>query len=284
MNSVCSAAKPSLLFIILLLCCELALAQHNQQEMPSNLREFDASVTQLPPHFAGTPIPPIWDALASRKNLQKSEFETQSQYSKRLEALYSEKVVGNISLGGTIALVVGCDHIDNSMECGSEYDAERGILRIESPICPDNGSCINAPDGFLVKSEWSSRRPAGMAQNGFGARFPVSTQSIVKYSIDADPPPWYLSKMTAKLPDGIVSTVELDVSPAEASAAKGKIREIIVGRLVPPFIGQEQDVSAATPGYPIESHMTLRTLHFEIKQVIFYNVITGKIYSKLGAD
>jgi hypothetical protein len=234
---------------------------------------LDLSVEKLPPHFEGQSIPLIWQSLL-HLNLRKSDYETEAQYQSRIERLGATKIVGNVPLNGMIAMVIVCDYPDPDLQC-DQYDAEQQVMSVESPI----------DEYFLVREDAGPRRPGGIAQNGFGARFSMVKQDMTRYFVSAGVPKWYAAQTMDALRPQINRRVELSMAPEEAQRARGHIREILIGRVTAPFLVEsEQSIEAAKPSYPIETRITLHTFHMEIDQVWFFNFITGTIYRKLAAD
>jgi hypothetical protein len=60
------------------------------------------------------------------------------------------------------------------------------------------------------------------------------------------------------------------MAPDEARRARGAVKELMIGRITPPFLGITEDsVEQAKTTYPIQSHMFIRTFHMEITGVWF---------------
>jgi hypothetical protein len=77
--------------------------------------------------------------------------------------------------------------------------------------------------------------------------------------------------------------VRLKMSPEEARLAKSQIRELLIGNLEAPFVGEDgANVGDATIDSPVQLHMSYHTINMQILQVWFYNATTGKIYRKLA--
>jgi hypothetical protein len=107
----------------------------------------------------------------------------------------------------------------------------------------------------------------------------------VRYFVDASVPEWYSRETTEPLRAQIQINrrVELKMAPDEARRARGAVKELMIGRITPPFLGITEDsVEQAKTTYPIQSHIFIRTFHMEITRVWFFNANTGQIYRKLG--
>jgi hypothetical protein len=85
------------------------------------VRPLDITGEGLPPAFTGNSIVAIFQAVAHRPDLQKSEFETADQYQNRIATLAQSKLLDNLPLNGTVSFVLTCD---------SNYDAETQTLRV----------------------------------------------------------------------------------------------------------------------------------------------------------
>jgi hypothetical protein len=266
--------------VLLLVMCCLSDLSHGQTQAHRSVpamsppRALDLSLDRLPPHFEGDSIPTIWQSL-SRLKLVKSDYETETQYVSRVQSLSQKKLIGSVPLDGLIAIVIPCDYPDSiDFQC-DVYDAERQVLSIESPIDEYQ---------FLVRQDSGVKRPAGIAQNGFGARFPISKRDMTRYFVSAGVPAWYNAASKEPILTQINRRIEVSIDPGEAKLARGHIRELLIGRVSSPFVVEsEQSIEAAKPSYPIETHMTLHTFHMDIVDVWFFNSITGTIYRKVAA-
>lgn len=268
----------------------------------SAVHAFDRSVAKLPPAFSGHSIVSIFQAVSNRPELLKSEFETEVQYRDRIASLADTKLLGNIPLNGEIAFVVTCDSSDPNKDC-ERYNAEKGVLSV---LLPDNSAdpagvklyrklAQEYPQGFhtspamsvpiQVREEDGPRIPAGIAENGFGARFPIVKQSVTRYFIDCLIPEWF--SLAASNPPLGESNPSIDISldPQTAKRAKGAVRELIVGHLSPPFVGEVLDtVDSPTRSYPVRTTMHIRTVHIDIDEVWFFNFKTGEVYRKVRSN
>jgi TonB family protein len=251
------------------------------------MRDLDPIVNELPPRFAGVALPALYRALRSHQpSLYKSEYETSEEYSRRIVHVNALELLNGIPLGGLIAILPSCIHdiALGDQECKSAYDADKAILRVESPIEKEM-------DSFQATVNDGPRRPGGIGQNSYGARFPISKMDIVTYSIVAKTPEWFNGQSEKAFPgeekafpEEYATTVSMPIEVAEARAAKENIRELVIARVVPPFYSVQESVNAASPSFPIQSHVESRSIYMEIEQVWFFNLKTGKIYRKLSAQ
>jgi hypothetical protein len=247
---------------------------HRAAPSAASAQTFNPSADRLPPHFEGVSISAIWQALA-RPDLRKSEYETETQYDSRISNLGNSKLIGNIPVNGLLAIVIPCDYPEPGLQC-DQYDAERQRMSVESPI---------DENGFLVKEEAGPRRPGGIAQNGFGARFSISKQDMTRYFVSAAVPAWYTPQTTEPLRPQINRRIEMTIAPEEAQRARGHIKELLIGHVTAPFVvSSEHSIEAAKPSWPIETNMTLHTFQMEITDVWFFNSVTGTIYLKLSDE
>jgi hypothetical protein len=275
-NAMCNISQTVAMTIISLWPWTLGLhcqAQvHKAAPIVASAKAFDPTVERLPAHFEGLSISNLWQALA-RPDLRKSEYETQSEYDSRIANLGTSRLIGNVPLNGLIAIVIPCDYPEPGLQC-DQYDAEHQRMSIESPIDEND---------FLVEEDASPRRPGGIAQNGFGARFSISKQNMTRYFVSATVPSWYTAQTTEPSRPQINRRVEITIVPEEAQRARGNVKELLIGHVTAPFIvSSEHSVEAAKPSWPIETNMILHTFHMEITDVWFFNSVTGTVYRKLS--
>lgn len=247
-------------------------------------RPFDVHQDRLPPQFTGNSITAIFNAVQHRLDLRKSEFESDARYQERIAKLSNSRLVGDVPLNGTIAVALTCDTSEPHREC-DHYDAESGSMYVEVPflsVQPGTGSDEYQPASIQVKEEASRRIPAGIAQNGFGARFAISSQDVTRYFIDAVPPYWLNAASVQPAAGETNPRFELQMIPEQAMRAKSNLRELIIGRITPPFLGDVEDaVNEPRQSYPIRTSMHVRSIHMTIDEVWFYNSRTGEVYRRI---
>jgi hypothetical protein len=273
------------------------------------VRPFDIAVDRLPPAFTGNSISAIFQAVARRPDLHKSEFETADQYQDRITALTQSKLLGDLQLNGTVAFVIACDSSSEpDKECDS-YDAETQMLDVllphDSVDYSYGGRQIEAQSearykvtihsqpvssSIQIREEAGPRIPIGMAQNGFGAKFPISRQSITRYFVETTVPDWF-NRPASEVSGSLDPQIKLNMDPQTAMHAKGAVRELIVGHISAPFLsdtapffGDSHVVNEATTSYPIRSDVYIRTVHMDIDAVWFFNARTGQVYLKIRPD
>jgi hypothetical protein len=255
--------------------------------MPVN-RSFDTEQVRLPPLFTGHSIHAIFDAVSRRTDLLKSEFETDAQYESRIAMLADSKLIGDLPLGGSAAFVLTCDGSELQKEC-DHYDPETGTMFIQMPFDSADPDAVLYPSlnsrqrSLLIRDETGRRIPAGIAQNGFGVRFAISRETMTRYFVDYTTPMW-LNKAALKGPGGSLNPlIELSMKPQQAILAKGNIRELIIGRITAPFLGDIDDaLNEATLSEPVRRTVHVRSIHMDIDEVWFFNIRTGEVYRKIG--
>jgi hypothetical protein len=258
---------------------------------PPIVSGFDTTLEKLPPSFPGNSIVAIFQAVAAQKDLQKSEFETSTQYQDRITLRSRSKLAGNLSLNGSVAFVVPFDAWEPKKTC-QYYDADKQALTVllqfgsANPQMPSE----HDPVSIQLREERGPRSPAGMAQNGFGAKFPISRQSITRYYLDTTVPEWFNRATSedvehADCSGSATPSITLQMDQATALRARGSVSELLIGHLAVPFLGHVEDgLAEATTSYPVRANIHIRSIYMEIDEIWFFNERTGEVYRKITPD
>jgi hypothetical protein len=259
---------------------------------------FNLASDRLPPRFSGHSIVSIFQAVSKRPELLKSESETVAQYHARITNLGGTRLVGDLPLNGEIAFLVTCDSSEPNEDC-ERYDAEKGTLSV---LLPDNSAdpegvklyrklAAEYPQGFhsspamtvtiQVREEHGPRIPDGIAENGFGAKFAVSKQSVTRYFIDSLIPEWFSLAASKPLAGELNPSVDISLDPQTAMRAKGAVRELIIGHLSPPYLGESRIRWTAQPALIQSVPPCTSGLYTWTLMRCGFSTPTGEVYRKI---
>ena len=137
-----------------------------KQPAPTFLaRDFDTSMDQIPPGFLGhNPVKILESAKALSARMQKSEYETESQWLERRNTILRSPVLGGMTIGGTFALVIS--NLTAPGVLWSKYDADRRRLNVWVEARSLDYS--QADNWRSVRVIETARSSSYLGQNAFG--------------------------------------------------------------------------------------------------------------------
>lgn len=244
---------------VLLVLCPSLLSQNRQAPKKVNrvspaLLPFDLKSETLPPMFSGDSIISLFHAVSDRRDLLKSEYETDAEYHARMAQAAETTLLGTIPLNGEIAIVVPCDASDSEKAC-ERYNADKEELSVLLPFPsvdpelarleqnPGTGSAEPAPSSARIEPSTAleiletagPRIPDGIAQNGFGVSFRIWKQSVTRYFVETVIPTWFSLAASSPPPGELNPTIDLKLSAQSAMHARNAVRVLIIGHLSAPF-------------------------------------------------
>lgn len=216
---------------------------------------FNPATKVLPPNYYG--YDPAAFVQRARKELvkeqevrTKGEFETTSQYKKRLQA------EGSGSSFATKTYAFGVDPTAVS------YDADKQTFTLK--FAPPEAE-KNVNYGWVTLQTTVKDAGHYQAENGFGAVTTVQKSSVSAYQL------WLVR---AKGLPGCTATAV--VPPAKAKSINSDIRALVLVKPVAPYESVDREYSEATFTDPNETTTVNRLIFGRLVGVRFYDWITGR--------
>jgi len=242
---------------------------------------FDLSAKQLPSQYLGHNLGVVYLKLSQLKATteKKDEFETTSDFKKRIESEFKKPILGPLTLTSIFAF--------KAKGTNTSYDADNQQLAVTcelSPVFVQNLSTEKIPEG-LESVNWESEvidRGSYEGTNAFGATVEVSREEFYRYELALSN---YDDFPTKKSSDGgferVSFTTHLNVLPEQARIMKTSIGTLFISKLTTPFSLTNANYSAATFTSPLSTTTITFYVFANLIEIWFYDIDTGRILSKI---
>lgn len=232
------------------------------------------SVKNLPPNFTGNNPANIIQSLGRiKKDLDKSKFETTSDYYERISKQLNHLSVDGQAKASDELTIVIWKRIE-------DYDADSKLYTVKlhsgstflNTLPTQRGSTdLSLSDNEVhevIIGEADKTIGTAVGRNAFGVRkrYTIRSYATIKLVIPS-------SKATA-WSDGLTLP---NIEPSAARQMMGHVCVILRGRLAFPFTSVESDYDAATLTEPEESHFRDFSIYFEPNSIIAFNQKTGEV-------
>lgn len=162
----------------------------------------------------------------------KGEYETSDAFQSRMNALVP---------GGIVAVSISLP------ESAASYDADRARLVLKSPLSISDEIILDHDamayfEGVSIKD---ARKSGGeyVGQNAFGARARVSNESMQSIGIA-----WKTFPQKNFSP---ADTISIALAPQAGQAERKRLRLLMIGNVIAPYVVKDSDVSMATIDNPM---------------------------------
>jgi hypothetical protein len=244
-------------------------AKGDPQWTPYASMGLDPSTETLPKYYLGHDCRAIAKKILSLK-LKKSEFETTSAYNERLNVLNAERIAGATKLSDVVGFVPS----GALSTLSDKYDADRGILRVET-YWGDSMQMLDSQLLTSAKLEYKiTSKRSYEASNAYGKKVLVNSTSYDTCGIAFSNLQYGTSTIT-KIDESI------EMTPEEARAAKGNIAMMYVGNLSAPYWIEYHDYLKPTIDSPREAAWSGDAIVMKLVQIWLYNKDSGRVYKRI---
>lgn len=230
--------------------------------LPFYTGPFDPSLSSLPPNFQGHNLAGIYSLLQSRQaNFKRGEFEGISAFLDRLHKEEAKAVLGNLSLKDLFVFTFTPSQVT--------YEMLEGRFQVHSSASSDR---------IIWRSTLTGDRYY-MGHNAFGVKTRIHEQTFEDWTLKVNE-----DDMSMCGPSFFKECFEnvafLPMESGKASMVKQDIRFLAAGRIVAPYVSDDEDYNTPTINSPFSSIRTTHQLHIRPKMTAFYNIRTGEILSR----
>ena len=235
---------------------------------------FDPSVKTLPRGFRGHDPEQVYAAL-KRSKLTKDEFETNEAYSRRMELLKKQPIMGSLTLQSLYAFDLELfdgynlplDPSYSGHPVKPIYDADNGRMAISFDATPFLDPNLQSYYYFRSKSRVTARG-SSIGGNVFGA-----VRMIRSYRYDS---------YCLAVPSGASGfRIEFPITPEKARAVRDRVSVLLVGSLVEPdTLPDGENGWSAKIDHPFEYIFQEHQIRFDQEYVIAYDPATGEILGR----
>ncbi len=222
----------------------------------------------LPANFKGYQCSSITKSL-SALNLKKDEFESQQQFDQRTAASGAIALTGSITSADPMAFV--------SQHSFFQYDAERQAFT--STVYFGRYGTINDANAGLFPAEpvetISQIDKQYEASNAYGAKAIVDSTSRQVCGVVLS------TAIRTKSWDSIQLKIDFPMPSDEARTAKGDLKIVLLGAIIPPYIGAFYTSTQATISSPSAYTASGDAVVMRFDEAWVFNQRTGKIYAKV---
>lgn len=209
-------------------------------------KPFDETLKKLPVNFVGHNLTQIILRLAAIDLVKKSEFETREEYKDRVNKLYNKPLYGTLTMFDTVAF---------SFHPETKYNADTENLF----IMPEQ-----ADDG-IVWSSYLDNKGSYIGQNGFGVKVKINKRDLFQYFIDSNIQ---------------LNSFNLKVPRKDAIETKFGFYGLVVGEIDFPYVENFSTPVTPTLDFPYEGRIYTFKLKLKVKQIWWFNALTGEVYLK----
>lgn len=261
--------------------------QESQKTETSAAPRYDESpfvptIVKLPPGYMGHNPKMIFEHLEKRGMIKKDEFESTSDFQKRMSSLKLTPVYGKCTENAIYAFA--------SRSLDIKYDADTSKLTValkaeRSYITYDEAArftenlkvrekyaakeAFNSRYSFLkLDGNTTSRNYSGT--NGFGASIEVSEMVVHEDGLTFSMPDF-----SSNLPVTIIC------SPDKAKKLKESLYVLVLAQLEEPFYAKGFEGRNATFDNPSSFYVVQNYIHVRVVGLLFYDMKTGEIYGRL---
>lgn len=267
----CSACvfKSTLLFFVSVLSLLLVNTQAQTKKRTSrgtakataafSTEPFPDNPASLPARYLGHyPLDPFLKLHTRKAVLKKGEFETTAQYEERAERESKFPLIGSMTREHLFAFMFVPDKAD--------YDADRAIITIgvdKTQVYDDTPWDPFSPRTALLWRESEKQIDSYVGSNAPGVKRPVraSHRTELYIGIPAKPSP----ECACPLPTD------------KARLIKDRLRLLVIGRIVSPYVGEATEENEATISDPVQVLTNQYVLYLQPETFMVYDFQSGEI-------
>jgi len=253
----------------------------SKQRVPLSLkeREFNLSVTSLPPNYQGNSFQSLLGEISNR-NLssenKKSEFETTAQFNERLSKIENAPYKSGLNKNSFFGFVLS----NANTPITYNADAKEFGIEVKLYTLPN---CAIYPEIWwkcksLILHYKFTELESYIAENAFGAKILVKKEHFL----------YLLLELTGEqnlVPNGQDSYYfTLKANPEVARNIKSELGVVAIGHIAENILGADVVEVSPTRDKPVDSKSNYLNLKFNLASLWLFNKRTGKIYSKLQAE
>ncbi|HEX8465796.1 MAG TPA: HEAT repeat domain-containing protein [Abditibacterium sp.] len=231
---------------------------------------FDVNAMVLPVDYKGVGFDALWYSLQD-KFQEKSEFETTSSYTQRMQKAESIPIFGRFDMKSVFPTLVNPDSVS------IKFDADRQMIQIGF-IYPFIGD-LDAEE-LIPMAQTMKSNGFYTGTNAYGAQAQVEKvdkfcrllayQGVRKFS----------GKRSKASPEKFM---EFSMPTSIAVDAKKNLQVLAIYKLKKPYTGFTQRGFNATIANPTDSSVQNLFLFTDLMSLWVYNAKTGEVYKKLDA-
>jgi len=241
----------------------------SQQEVGYLITPLNLSTNKLPVGFKGNnPVDVFSKILIGR--MIKGEFETTSEYEKRILIADTKPIIGKLSIDSFFVFKIPTSYSMMTYDA----DVQKMTVSYETDIYADE-----LPESSLsIKIFSKSKKYVG--SNAFGRTVTITAYDETRYNLvmpnfdDLKP----VSSKDKYLP--ALLEFSLDVNTAKQIKLNNSLGCLFIGKLVDPFYNIGFYSDEATIDSPLKYDFKYRYIYMKVYQVWFYNTMTGKVLFK----
>lgn len=243
----------------------------NAARAPRALTALDDKLDTLNPSYTGHLCTEI-AADVKKLRLSKDEFESSSDYQSRIAQMNNPVLHGQLRLSDTLAFV---HHIRPS---DVNYDADK--TQMTGSFEFGSGQRLSSDKTQLLRSKILEETTIGISkgqartESGISVHVTRFAHRVCALNI-ANTRSWQRNKYDYR------DKFSFNIPAEEARLAKGRLKTLFVGHLVPQFIQDYDGVISPTVQSMSETTYTGSALVFQLEQIWIYNQVTGRIYQKI---
>jgi hypothetical protein len=273
---------------VLLLYVASAIPEYAQRRLGQKPEEsisatapIDPTATQLKPQYRGINPGILYSELERRSNESKGEFETTQAFNERMTKLQGRPLIGTISKDSLIPFTLASE---NTMlnKVTSRYDADKGVLAVSIEMtAPVVGVRMDLDKRSVPLRYDFQPSTSYVGQNAYGAKVTIEKTFANVYELlienfrDFERVP-----RDSSLTFRHTITANLEMTPAEAMAAKPNLKVLALARLHDPYILKGYLSHKPTVSEPRDTFAVYHYLVCEVKEFWIYDYASGRIYAK----
>lgn len=241
-----------------------------------SLSPFDISTKQFAPGYYGNHPYLVFQGIGS-KEVAKGKFETTQAFKIRHDKVWSKPLFGQVYMWSPLAFAATPSWSDYNPDT-RKFQAHFALYKT---TIYDKSISENSPEALVTTSVGGTDHTGSYeAQNAFGARVTVNTESATYYGFGVMN--WKDFFFTDLGDNKFKVSLNLSVPPASAQRLEKSLRVLYVGYLTSPYRGIDYDGDWATYDSPYTSSRKFCYLCIRLKSIWFYDNETGFVYGKLS--
>lgn len=235
----------------------------------ANAAKPNSGTESFPPNFAGHDLKVLFNRLNDLKKGQvKGEFETTTDYEKRVQQEQQKPILDNLTLRDTFHLVIpdveaSYDADNQRMRFFLEVGLTKGMIESRYGRAPsrDKKSADNLDDVNLYEIKWSERDSNSYDSRWWGIYFDDMSNLTLS---GGDRREGFVTPTGEIRKEGF--SVEVSLGVEDAKRLKNTARAVAVVQLLEPYIGR--------------GNYSERQLQVRLLDVYFFDSQTGRILGK----
>ncbi len=243
---------------------------------------LDLTTTKLPAGYMGHDPERLYTALAGKFS-EKGEFESTQEYEARLAQARTTPVIANLSLSDTFAGQIDLSKGTHEVR----YDADQKVLRVTLELdlaVLDTGSFryenrlkeIRLKERTKVLDVYTGKTAAGVEREV--PKRQMDSWELLFTNFQSFP---FKRGKYADVTFDMELPIALPMDVPAAKAAKPNLRALAVFQFKEPYIRNYENHVMPTLSLPEERLLHWYFLVTEVKEIWFYNLEMGEVYSKI---